>query len=566
MGLIYELTADTYDATEAAKWTVTGAANVTMTATDDGLLKITADPYDVHDEYGTLQREALDTADTPAGRYVLVVDAVESPDRRSGLPVPVSPVSIDVSIYLGIPGGTGGINGLSTDRYMAAANLDPTDDPFVPTINQVITTDAGDGLYLSRIALYLVDDRHLIDQLAVQILTPGTDGFRLDTDTLGTGRLGSRATATAWTDYLTNATGLVIDRGADTDGVETTTQVGAATLTVKADQGAAPGLGLRPNLPIRVRSKLTETVAYTGAVGDLTDTWRKPTGPGPMSFFVSVPCVDAVRDLAGISRNGALAIDSWAGRVRRIMASYTGAWAFAPGTYDTAQWPVMARTVYESTLDKHLQLAVNSSAGRWYVDRNNVVRVEQSNWTAQARPVRLRLVDTEDAAGIDPRARYYTDLTRTYDTRALVNELSFANHDAVLNDSGEWVANDATLGPFTNRTSAATYGVRHADIDTCLETGPGDPDNDLVPSADPAGALVAEYTRDNAKPAIRFLDVTYDATNDVDIACSLDVFDLVLVTNGDIVDQRNRIIGIRHDITTKPERWLVTLTLQAWSV
>jgi hypothetical protein len=549
--LIYELTADTFDATEAAAWTSTG--NGAAMTVEGGRLRLIADPGSVD---GAMIREAVDAE---PGRFVLVVEV----DQASAINE-VGACAPEASFFL----SAGAVHSNVAERYLVALDVDTTSTPITPAFRYLTMSDPAWPVYIDRFAIYRVDDRHLIDQLEFQVLTPGDTGFRLDTDELGTGELGSRATATAWTDYLPDATGLTIDRGADTDGVETTTQVGTANLTVRAPQDAPPGLGLRPNLPIRFRSKLTGTVAYTGAVADLTDTWRKPTDPRPVQFMANIPCVDAVRDLAGISRNGALGIDRWADRVRRIMASYPGAWEFAPGTSPDTYWPVCSRTVYESTLDKHLQLAVNTSAGRWYVDRDNVIRVEASNWSAQERPVRLSFTDGSDGLDPDynPAVRFYTDLVRTYDTRALVNDLSFNNHDAVLNDQGQWVANDQALGPFTNRTSAATYGVRHADLDTTLETGPGDPDTDAVPTSDPAGDLVAEYTRDNAKPAIRFSQLTYDATNDVDVACSLDVFDLVLVTNGEITDQQNRIIGIRHDITTVPERWLVTLTLQAWSV
>ncbi|MFC8733568.1 hypothetical protein ACFT5B_14155 [Luteimicrobium sp. NPDC057192] len=541
MGLIYELTAATYDATEQAAWTSTADGAVLEAV--GGRLRVHADNGTVN---GAVQRDQLDA---PPGRYVLVIDVLTATDLEH---------AASATIGANLLFAQDDVRSNIATRYVLA--MDVGDLGLAPSFRFIIT-NTGNYVYVDRLAIYAVDGGPLLGQLGYQILTPGDEGFVLNRDELDTGALGDTATATAWTEYLCDATGVSINRGASVDGVTTTTQVGTANLTVYAQPDQPPGLGLRPNLPVRIRSKLTETVAYTGNVGDLTDTWRRSTTSVDRRFIANVPALDAVRDLAGITRYGALGIDRWSDRVRRVMASYRGRWDFAPGTRPDAYWPVCSRTVYESTLDKHLQLIANTSAGRWYVDRDNVVRIELSNWSAQERPIRLEFSDEHDE--FNPRHRCYVDVVRTYDTRSLVNDLTLANHDAALNDQGQWQADDAGLGPFQDVTSAATWGVRHADVETSLETGPGDPDADAVPTADPVGDLVTEYTRDLANPAVRFTSVTYNATKDVDVACSLDVFDLVLVTNNGLT-QQSRVIGIQHVIT--PDKWLVTLALQAWSV
>lgn len=416
---------------------------------------------------------------------------------------------------------------------------------------------------LDRLAVLPAPRGAVLDQLAIEVRVQADDGFRLDVDRLGVGRLGQRvpgfrlnsdrlgvgtlgavATAYTWRDLLPDALSITITRGATVDGITTTTQVGTLAATVKTGPSQPPTLGLRPALPIRLRATATDTTAYTGTVGDLADQFDRGR-----AVSTTIPAADAVASLASTPRYGATAPETWAGRAYRVMKSALVPWRFAPGS-EAVTAPAMSPTVYESTLDNHLQLITNSAAGRWWVDRHGVVVIAATDHPA---PVRLRFADTHAPA--DPLHRCYLDVGIAHDTRATCNTLEFKNHGAAVGANNEWRADDRTLGPFEDITSRATWGIQREEIETCLELS--DP-KFVPPNTNPAKVLATKYLTGNANPRPRITSVTYDATADIDIACLLDIGDAIDIACRSI-RQPSRIVGISHTIT--PARWTVTLTL-----
>lgn len=204
--------------------------------------------------------------------------------------------------------------------------------------------------------------------------------------------------------------------------------------------------------------------------------------------------------------------------------------------------------VYESTLANHLDLAVNSTRGAWWVDASGFVQVRGCRHHHDATPLAL-----SDAPGA---ALSYVSLTHDHDTAGMVNELTLENHGRKPDpdNPGSHVADDRTLGPFRDWTSVADYGPRAASVSTGLVY----PDRaapmwidaadrlaraylSTAASAEPRPSQVRIY-HDPAKPAFPPIDVM----GPVDLTWRGTTYPCV-------------VASIDHDID--PTSWHTTLTL-----
>lgn len=196
--------------------------------------------------------------------------------------------------------------------------------------------------------------------------------------------------------------------------------------------------------------------------------------------------------------------------------------------------------VYESSLLNHFDLANNSVGARWWVDAYNVTQFAAT-------------LGTESAAAIftDRRAdgkREYVDITTSFDTRNIVNDLAITQHGAVLDETG-WLADDESLS-FKDLTSIATNSIRQASMDMSLYSE-GDYDGSME-------TRVAEIFSASADPQFTVVRLRWNAQEDPDLAARLDVY-----TPVDVEFRGNtypcRIVNIQHIIT--PKRWIMVLEL-----
>lgn len=204
--------------------------------------------------------------------------------------------------------------------------------------------------------------------------------------------------------------------------------------------------------------------------------------------------------------------------------------------------------VYESTLANHVDLAVNSTRGSWWVDSRGVVQVRACRHGDGITP--LLLSD-------EPGAPYsYVQLNHALDTSRVVNDLTLVNHGRKEDpeDPGSYVADDRRLGPFRDYTSTATNGNRAGEVDTGLaypeNTAPmfaGAPENLAraylanTAAADAWPSRVRLY-RDPSDPPLPPLDVM----SPVDVRFRGQTYPCL-------------VAGLEHEIT--PRRWHTTLTL-----
>lgn len=207
--------------------------------------------------------------------------------------------------------------------------------------------------------------------------------------------------------------------------------------------------------------------------------------------------------------------------------------------------------VYESNLANHLDLACNTARAVWWIDAAGTVHF-------------LRELDFQDAKvhfsdrsnHNDPLHWSYLDISGSFDTRALVNNLELENHGRAWDeDAGAYQADDDTRGPFVDVTSTATYGPRLQSIATSLWSPPHDPGSPFYrQDAD----LAASYLTDYAHARFHITSLRFNAREDPARTADLDIYDAVTVRYREH-NQTSSILAIEHDIT--PDRWTTTLHL-----
>lgn len=138
-------------------------------------------------------------------------------------------------------------------------------------------------------------------------------------------------------------------------------------------------------------------------------------------------------------------------------------------------------TVYEGPLSNHFSYACQSVGAVWWVDRFSDTRFREF---AGREKVKATFTDRRT-----PGALEYTDITATYDTRNVVNQLAVTNHGR--SESGD--ANDITQTAIDD-DSVAEHGVRGGTLDTTLYVPTRVVNMILNPRA--AEDLVSWYTPD----------------------------------------------------------------------
>lgn len=222
--------------------------------------------------------------------------------------------------------------------------------------------------------------------------------------------------------------------------------------------------------------------------------------------------------------------------------------------------------VTETNLASHLDLATATAGRGWFVDRDGVTRIG-----AATGPVLAHFSDVHDAG--DPLHTCYTDITPSYGTEDVVNDLTLTNITRTLNEVGDdWLDVQTSIGPFVDRVSAAKWGRRSAALETCIyipPTGAGGywyADTGLAPVyvggaadyTDTAEYLATGHLTRLAQPRPRFRSITFNAVDYPDLIAALDVYAHVNVTRSGRT-QVSSVISIAHTIT--PSKWVTTLGL-----
>lgn len=169
----------------------------------------------------------------------------------------------------------------------------------------------------------MITEGPVLDLLDVEIMA-AQGGFILGRSRLDEDDLGDGESELQWTGYLAPATSCRIRRGGKIDGLAVSLQVGTISITLLNAGNPEDEAEISPNTPIRVRSKVTGDVLYTGVIldADMTDQIDKKSGE--VNSYVTVSAVDAVQAHANTTRYGAIADDGyerWEARISRLSAS-----------------------------------------------------------------------------------------------------------------------------------------------------------------------------------------------------------------------------------------------------
>lgn len=143
----------------------------------------------------------------------------------------------------------------------------------------------------------------------------------------------------------------------------------------------------------------------------------------------------------------------------------------------------------------------------------------------------------------------YVDISTSFDSRNVVNDLTLKDKGVQLNDKGETVELVTEL-QVIEPTSIATWGTRSEDVEVTIYDEAG--------FTGALGRYAASLLGQTSTPTYAFTRLEWNAAEDPDLAGRLDVHSLVTVTfRGET--QRSRIISVKHTMT--PTRHLVTIDL-----
>lgn len=169
----------------------------------------------------------------------------------------------------------------------------------------------------------MIIETAVLDFLEIEILT-ATDGFILGRSVLNVDDLGDGDEDIQWVAYTCDSTKAKINRGGKRSGVINTMDVGTLTVTLKDSGDPLDTPDMRPNTPIRVRSKVITRALFTGVISDIDQTFVLDKKTGKITTFTTIVSVDAVQAHASTTRSGAIAPDGferWEDRINRLAAS-----------------------------------------------------------------------------------------------------------------------------------------------------------------------------------------------------------------------------------------------------
>lgn len=394
----------------------------------------------------------------------------------------------------------------------------------------------------------------LLDAVDVEVWmpTPGA-AFTLDVNRLGPTTpaqpgLGSPEQVGAWTPMLGDATSVQIRRGGPRNSYTSQAQVGTLHLTIRNRPDIVLSPSLRPGLPVRVSLAGGGARLFTGTVLDIDTAVAREPLTGKQILTTTLSAVDAVQQLANITRYGAKVTggpgeypyvgEEWVDRIHRLMKSADGIPYEIDTTGQSFGGQTMLSTNLETSLAAYLDMTVNTVYALWCVRADGTVQF-------RILPPLTSTLRFTDGATFGSNPLYpYTDIKYDFGTKDLVTAITFNVH-SWSTATKDFLTSEVTAA---DDTLVATYGRRATTIDINCNSLRADLLARKFLSASRAGRANVRSIKVNAR------------TNPAQVA-AVELCTRINVRVPAPISQwvTPVVTGIEHDIT--PGRWITTYHL-----
>lgn len=244
----------------------------------------------------------------------------------------------------------------------------------------------------------VITERRIRRYVALETFQPSTNPFVLGAGRLGASKLAPAGSAIVWSEWTDSVVNIDATRGGKVSDLAHRNEVGTLSVTLR-------GVNLDTDNPefvagqsirlVHVNGTKRHTI-FTGSIREI-DVHKVRYASQGMVSLLQLVAVDAVREHNEITRYGVFpdtGTETLAARLDRLSRSAT-----TPIAQPTEAIPgMLGRTVYESSLSNHLDLACNTVGAFWYVDGDGVTRVRHRHlaptWAEQRRNLATNPVPT----------------------------------------------------------------------------------------------------------------------------------------------------------------------------
>lgn len=402
----------------------------------------------------------------------------------------------------------------------------------------------------------MIRERAVRPHVALETFQASTNPFVLGSGRLGATKLRPAGTEIVWTDWADKLLNVNMRRGGKVTDAAHRNEVGTLEVTLRdvALDVYNPEFVAGQKIRLVLINGTQRHDLFTGEIREFdTKQLRMGAGKRPVDV-VQLSAVDKVKDHNDTTRYGAMpdgGVDTFAERIARLQRT-------APGVLAIPTQPIpgqLGRTVYESSLSNHLDIACNTVGAWWYVGGDGVTRFQRRRMPNPAPASLVTFVErSEEFPGTPWPAGvlHMRDWTTARGSRVMFTGLDYANHGAQddPDNPGTWIADDPTWRGVRLADPISRFGLHVATIETNYPEYPGPNDENHLLSA---------YTLDS----ILIETLTWNAQEDLTRIPDLDLggyVELPLIGNSATAPWRWYIVGgIRHTIT--PTRWLIELSL-----
>lgn len=233
-------------------------------------------------------------------------------------------------------------------------------------------------------------ERPIRPYIALETYQPTANPFVIGAGRIGATKLRPAGTPIVWTDWTNKVMNVNAERGGSVVDLAHRSEVGTLTVTLRdlSLDLANPEFTAGQRVRLLHVNGTKRRAIFTGTIREIgMHQLRMGARRRPVSVLQFV-AVDAVREQNETTRYGALpetGSETLATRLDRLSRT-----ANAPIAQPTEPIPgLLGRTVYESSISNHLDIACNTVGAFWYVDGDGITRVRRRRmvvtWKEQQR-------------------------------------------------------------------------------------------------------------------------------------------------------------------------------------